>query len=183
MLDAPTPPGATQRLLYAGQRVSVYGLDVPTRAGGVVRRELVTHPGSVVILPALGDGRLCLIKNWRYSANEALLELPAGTLEPDEPTLPAAQRELAEETGYTARDWTLLTEFWVSPGVYGEKMWLYLARGLTPGPTHLDDTEDIETVLLPGDEAVRLALRGSVRDAKTLIGLLLWDHLRHEPPH
>jgi len=172
---------ATRQLLYAGQRVSVYGVDVPTRTGALVRRELVTHPGSVVVLPLLDDGQICLIQNWRYSAGEALLELPAGTLEPGEPTLPAARRELAEETGYTAADWKLLTEFWVSPGVYGERMWLYLARGLTPGQTCLDDTEDIATILLPGAEAVRLALRGLIRDAKTILGLLLWDRLRHEP--
>src|SRR5688572_17512153 len=94
--------------------VSVYGVDVPTRTGGFVRRELVTHPGSVVIVPVLDDGWVCLIKNWRYSANQHLLELPAGTLEAGEPALTAARRELEEETGYSADHWEPMTNFWVS---------------------------------------------------------------------
>jgi ADP-ribose pyrophosphatase len=169
-------------LLYPGHRISVYGVDVPTRTGGTTRRELILHPGSVVILPILNDGHVCLIKNWRYAAGETLLELPAGTLERDEAILPAAQRELKEETGYAATDWRFLATFWVSPGVLTEKMSLFLAQDLTPGDVALDETEQIENVLLPFEAAVRLALRGSIRDAKTILGLLLWDRLRHEPP-
>jgi len=109
-----------------------------------------------------------------------LWELPPGTLERGEQTLPAAARELQEETGYTAKSWRLLTEFWVSPGVYGEKMWLYLAQELTPGTQHLDATEQIEIEVVSWDQAVQMALQGIIQDAKTLCGILLWDRLRHE---
>lgn len=167
-------------LIHAGTRISLYHVEVPTSQGGSETKEFVSHPGAVVILPVLDDGSVCLIKNWRYSAGKVLWELPAGTLEPGEPTLPAALRELKEETGYTASHCRLLSEFWVSPGVYGEKMWLYLAQGLQAGSQHLDATEQIEPVVVPWAEAMQLALQGTIQDAKTLVGLLLWDRLRHE---
>ena len=175
-------PGRThvKELLHRGERINLYQIEVPGRNGSLVKKDLVEHPGAVVILPLQEDGQVCLIRNWRYSAGEALWELPAGTLEFGEPTLPAAQRELQEETGYQAERWRLLTEFWVSPGVYGEKMWLYVAQGLTAGTQHLDDTEQIEPVLLPWQEAMQMVLQGTIQDAKTLVGLLLWDRLRHE---
>lgn len=169
-----------KELIHQGQRVSMYHIEVPTVSGGTEVKEYVSHPGAVVILPMLDDGSVCLIKNWRYSAGKVLWELPAGTLEPGEPPEPAARRELQEETGYMAHECRLLHEFWASPGVYGEKMWLYLAQGLTQGPQQLDPTEQIEPVVLPWAEAVQMALQGTIQDAKTLIGILLWDRVRHE---
>jgi ADP-ribose pyrophosphatase len=169
-----------RELLYDGERVQLYRVRVQKPTGGFAEKEFIAHPGAAVILPIVNDGRVCLIKNWRYSAGQTLLELPAGTLGKNEDPLVAAQRELTEETGYTAKSWKILTEFWVAPGVYGEKMWLYLARDLTPGQQRLDDTEQIEVALLPWDQAVSLALRGQIQDAKTILGLLLWDRLRHE---
>lgn len=176
-------PTSHKRLVHQGQRISLYHVEVPGRDGSSVTKELVEHPGAVVILPLLDDGRVCLIRNWRYSAGTALWELPAGTLEPGEPTLPAAQRELEEETGYRAKSWKLVHEFWASPGVYGEKMWLYAAQGLEPGSQQLDDTEQIEPMLIPWQEAVQMALQGTIQDAKTLLGILMWDRLRNEATH
>lgn len=159
-------PEIKREILYDGERIQLFHIHIRGRAGEVVKKEFVAHPGAVVILPVLTDDRICLIKNYRYSAQRELLELPAGTLEPGEDRLSAAQRELAEETGYTAKTWKLLTEFWVSPGVYGEKMWLYLARDLTPGKQKLDETEQIEVVPTPWPEALRVALQGQIQDAK-----------------
>lgn len=169
-----------KQLIHQGRRVALYHVEVPACDGQPQLKEFVAHPGAVVILPILDQDRVCLIRNWRYSAGTALWELPAGTLEPGEQTLPAAQRELQEETGYQADHWRLLSEFWVSPGVYGEKMWLYLASGLHHGQQQLDATEKIEPVVFSWQEAIQMALQGSIQDAKTLIGLLLWDRLRHE---
>lgn len=171
----------SKQLIHQGTRVSLYHVKVPKHGGGQETKEYVAHPGSVVILPVFEDGRVCLIKNWRYSAGTMLWELPAGTLEVDEPTLPAARRELQEETGYQAGRWRLLSEFWVSPGVYGEKMWLYLAGELTAGPQRLDETEQIEVAPVEWETAIQMALQGTIQDAKTILGLLLWDRLRHDP--
>ena len=96
------PPQEKSELIYGGERIQLYRVAVPTQTGGTAYKEFVAHPGAAVILPLLDDGSVCLIKNWRYSAQVKLLELPAGTLTKDEDPLPAAQRELAEETGYTA---------------------------------------------------------------------------------
>lgn len=169
-----------RQLIHHGQRIDLYHVEVPSRKGGTENKEFVDHPGAVVILPLLADGSVCLIKNWRYSADSTLWELPAGTLERGEQTLPAAQRELQEETGYAAQSWRLLTEFWVSPGVYGEKMWLYLAQELSASEQHLDPTEQIQTEVVAWDKAVQMALHGTIQDAKTICGILLWDRLRHE---
>jgi ADP-ribose pyrophosphatase len=175
----PAFPEIKRELLYKGERVQLFHIHIRGRNGEIVKKEFVAHPGAVVILPLLGEDKVCLIKNYRYSAQRELLELPAGTLEPGEERLLAAQRELAEETGYSAKTWKFLTEFWVSPGVYGEKMWLYLARDLISGRQQLDETEQIETFPVSWAEAQRLALQGQIQDAKTLIGLFLWERLRN----
>lgn len=169
-----------RELIYHGQRIDLYHVAVSSRKGGTENKEFIDHPGAVVILPVLADGSVCLIKNWRYSADTILWELPAGTLERGEQTLFAAQRELQEETGFTAQSWQLLAQFWVSPGVYGEKMWLYLARDLTSGKQTLDATEQIEPEIVKWDKAIQMALQGIIQDAKTLCGILLWDRMRHE---
>ncbi len=178
MNSSSSPQG--RKLIHHGSRIDLYQVPVTSSLGKTEFKEYVDHPGAVVILPVLKDGSVCLIRNWRYSAQSELWELPAGTLERGEPTLEAARRELQEETGYQAEQWRLLSEFWVSPGVYGEKMWLYLAQELTPGMQQLDDTEQIVPVIVPWEDAVEMALRGAIQDAKTMCGLLLWDRLRHE---
>lgn len=148
----------SRQLVHQGERIALYHVELPAGNGKTQIKEFVAHPGAVVILPVVSEDHVCLIRNWRYSAGKTLWELPAGTLEPGEKTLTAAQRELEEETGYHAEDWRLLSEFWVSPGVYSEKMWLYVAQGLTPGPQQLDATERIEPVVMPWSQAIQMAL-------------------------
>jgi len=152
-------------------------------AGQLHVRDTVRHPGAVTIVPVFDDGRVCLIRNFRLSVGATLVELPAGTLEPGEPPLVTAHRELEEETGYRAREIEPLAEFWMSPGILDERMYLYVARGLTPGETHLDAGEEIETLVVGWDEALEMIDRGTIQDAKSIAGLLAYDRrLRRGQP-
>ncbi len=141
-------------------------------------RQIIRHPGAVVILPRRDDGHVVLIRNYRPAVDRWVIELPAGTLEPGEDPVAAAHRELAEETGYRARSMDLLASFLSSPGILDERMHLYLATGLEPGETDLQDDERIEPLVLPWEEAVVMARDRRIEDAKTLIGLLYCDLFR-----
>ena len=151
-----------------------------TADGALHAREIVQHPGSVVILPMVDADRVCLIRNERVAVHGTLIELPAGTLEPDEDATLAAGRELAEETGYRAGSIERLTSFYVSPGILNERMYLFLATQLTEGPTALEAGEEIEKLVVTWDEALKMVETGTIQDAKTLIGLLLCDRLRRK---
>ncbi len=136
-------------------------------------REVIRHPGAVLIVPVFDDGRVLMIRQHRYAPGCELLELPAGTLDhAGESLVDAARRELAEETGYSAREWRLLTSFYTTPGFTDELIHCFLATGLAPGATgEPDEDEQIEPVLLPLAEARAMARRGEIRDAKTMVGL------------
>src|SRR5207302_8271202 len=114
----------------------------------------------------------------RLAVGETLWEIPAGTLEEGEAPETAAVRELREETGYQAAHWRKLAEFFPSPGVLSERMHLFLARDLTPGPLRLQPDEELEPKIVAWSDALRWALDGTIRDAKTLVALLLWDRIR-----
>jgi ADP-ribose pyrophosphatase len=148
--------------------------------GRVHRHEVIEHPGSVVILPMVAADRVCLIKNFRIAVGRTLLELPAGTIENQDDPAETARRELIEETGYRAGKWEKLAEFFVSPGILRERMHLYLATELQVGPTALESGEEIQSKVVSWDEAMRLVETGAVQDAKTLIGLLMYDRLGRE---
>ncbi len=147
-------------------------------------RDVVLHPGAVTIVAVLSDRRLLLVRQYRHPSGEVLLELPAGTLDTlddgsvEEP-LPAAQRELHEETGYLGGSWRKLAEFFTAPGFASELMHMYLATDVTldsayEGP-HEDERLKLES--LPFEEALSMAEDGRIRDAKTLVGLYLVDRL------
>src|SRR5437764_3983068 len=125
------------RVGFRGKKIDLAVETTALPGGADLGREVVLHPGAVVILPLPDDGHVCLLRNYRFSVAETLLELPAGTLEPPETPEAAAARELAEETGYQARSWRKLAEFYASPGVMTERMYLFAARDLTPGPQQL----------------------------------------------
>src|SRR5882672_6633470 len=137
------------------------------------RRDVVHHPGSAVILPAFNDGTIAFVRQYRHPAVRYLLELPAGTLNDQEPPEAGAARELEEELGLVAGRMEKLSEFFVSPGFCEEKMWLYLATDLTETQQRLEDDELIEVVRLPIDRALQMITDGEIEDAKTIIGLLL----------
>jgi ADP-ribose pyrophosphatase len=138
-------------------------------------KETIQHPGAVTILPFVDESHVCLIRNRRVAVNQTLVELPAGTLEPNEDPAVTAARELIEETGYRAARVEKLTEFFMSPGILNERMHVYTAHGLTAGPMALEAGEQIETLVVSWDEAMRMALDGTIQDAKTLVSLLYWD--------
>lgn len=159
-------------VIHRGRAVTLT-LETLLEPGGVrARREVVYHPGSVVMIPCFPDGGVLLLRQYRHAAKQALWELPAGTLEPGEPPRRAAQRELAEETGYRAKYLKLVYEFFPSPGILSEKMRLFLARGLTPSRAEADADERIRVRRFSRRELARMIRGGQIHDAKTLVGLL-----------
>jgi ADP-ribose pyrophosphatase len=147
---------------------------VTGRSGKPLERYVVIHPGAVAVLPILDDGRFVLIKQYRVAVDEPLIEIPAGTLEPNEEPQVTAHRELIEETGYTAGVLTPTLQFYTSPGMLKEPMHLFVAEKLTAGPTAMEDGEQIETLLVEPEKAMKMIATGEIQDAKTIIALLWW---------
>jgi ADP-ribose pyrophosphatase len=147
-------------------------------------RDVVIHPGAVAMVGLLADRRVLLVRQYRHPTGEILMEIPAGTLDMmddgsvEEP-LPAAKRELWEETGYRAGSWRLLSTFWTAPGFASELMHLYLATDLEKDPDYDGPEEDerLRVVEMDFDEALAQAADGTLRDAKSLIGLFMTDRL------
>jgi ADP-ribose pyrophosphatase len=167
-----------REIIHRGQKIQV-AVDTSTGPNGeVIRRDMIFHPGAVVILPVVDADHICLLRNYRFVIGETLWELPAGTLEPGEPQEKAAARELLEETGYTAAKWRSLGYFYASPGVLDEKLNLFVAEELTPGLARPEADEQLEPKIVAWSEALIMALDGSIKDAKTVTGILLWDRLR-----
>jgi ADP-ribose pyrophosphatase len=164
-------------VLFQGRRFRVERAVQVTPDGVEHVREVVRHPGAVVILPLLDDGRLCFVRNYRVAVGQTLIELPAGTLEPGEDPAQTALRELAEETGYRAGKIEHVLTFCMSPGILDEQMHLYVARQLQPGPMALEAGEDIQPLLCTWDASFEMMRRGEIRDAKTLVGLLYYRTL------
>lgn len=142
--------------------------------GRVVTRDVVVHPGAVVVIGLTADGRIPFVRQYRHAAGEDMLELVAGTLEPGEDPAETAHRELQEEAGYKAARMTKLAEFYTAPGFCSELMHLYLAEDLEPSKLPADDDEEIEVELLTPEEAMNAARTGLLRDAKSLAGVLLY---------
>ncbi len=140
--------------------------------GSLHRRQIVRHPGAVTILPMVDDERVCLIRNYRVSVDETLIELPAGTREPDESSEATAHRELIEETGYKAGQLTLLHQFFLSPGILDERMVLFLATDLCEVGTNREIGEEIENLVVPFADAIDMIQDGRIQDAKTIVGIL-----------
>jgi ADP-ribose pyrophosphatase len=131
----------------------------------------------VVILPILDREHVVLLRNHRFVIDETLWEVPAGTREPDEPLEECARRELLEETGYQAARWRSLGFLYASPGVLDEKLHLFVAEELTPGPASPEPDEQLEPVTVRLDDAIRMCLSGEIKDAKTVTSLLLWERM------
>lgn len=148
--------------------------------GGIeTRRDIVHHSGSVVILAVDESGsapRVLLERQYRHAAQSYLWELPAGRIDAGEKALPAAKRELLEETGYTAENWRSILKFYASPGFVAETMEVFLATGLRPGKAQPEADEMIRKRLVELEAAVRMVLKGGIRDAKTISSVLWLDH-------
>jgi ADP-ribose pyrophosphatase len=160
------------KLIYAG-RVVQLKVDRVIEPGGVeVDREVVCHSGSVVVLPRLSDGRVLLVRQFRYPAGRWLWELTAGGIEPGEKPRQAAQRELREETGYRARTFRPLFDFFSSPGFLNERMHLLEARGLTRCQAQPEADERIRSGWFTPAQLRKMLRTGQIEDAKTLVGLM-----------
>ena len=171
-----------REVIHRGRKIQVV-LDTSAGPDGqVIRRDMIMHPGAVVILPVVDDAHICLLRNFRFVVSDTLWEVPAGTVEPGEPLEDCARRELLEETGYTAKKWRSLGYIYASPGVLDEKLHLFVAEELTPGPAKPEPDEQLEPVTVPLADAIRMCLDGTIRDAKTVTSLLLWERLLGERP-
>lgn len=141
-------------------------------------REVIRHSGSVVVLAVDDSGlepRVLLERQYRYAAQDYMLELPAGRIDPGEDPLAAGKRELLEETGYAANRWKRALFFYPSPGFLEETMTVFLARGLKAGKAQPEDDERIEYELVPLPQVVKLILSGQIRDGKTIAGVLWYQ--------
>ncbi len=165
----------SRRIVYRGPVFWVTSERVIEPSGVRVLREIVRHTGSVVVLATAAGPREPLVlleRQYRHAADSYLFELPAGRIDKGEKALHAAQRELLEETGYTASHWKQILKFYASPGFVAEPMTLFWARGLKAGPAQPEADEVIEQHLVPLSKAVRMVVRGTIRDAKTISGVL-----------
>lgn len=147
-----------------------------------VRRDLVRHPGSVVVLAVDETGRepkILLERQFRYAAGEYLWELPAGSMDPGESALVGAKRELLEETGYSAKKWKLALYFWPSPGFLTETMSIFLAQDLEHGDANPEEDEVIESQLVPLSKALKMVKSGKIKDGKTIAGVLWFKQMKH----
>ena len=168
---------SSEKTLLQANRFTVVEINAP---GGP--KQVIRHPGSVVIIPLLEDNsspprqsHVCLIQNVRHGVGKTLLEFPAGTREPDEDPAITAVRELTEETGYTATTWQKLAEFYACPGISDEYMHVFLATGCTAGEPDLEADEEIENKVVPLEELRRLVGSGDIIDGKTIVSLYFLD--------
>ena len=168
----------TSTQVYRGHFLDVRRDTVRLPDGGEAAREYIVHPGAVMIVPLLDDGRLVVERQFRYPLHRAFIEFPAGKLDAGEPVLHCAVRELAEETGYRAREWARAGLLHNAIAYSDEGIEVWFARGLVAGERHLDAGEflDVSTVTL--EELEAMAASGELTDAKTLIGMLWLTHWR-----
>ncbi len=162
--------------VYSGKILKLEVDRVRLPNGHVTIREVVRHPGAVVVVPVLSDGRVVLVRQYRYPVAQVLLELPAGKLDPGEEPAACARRELGEEIGMSAARWASLGSIYTTPGFSDEILHIFLATDLRPlegvGP---DEDEFLDVTMIASDELVEMARKGQVHDAKTLAGLFLWQ--------
>jgi ADP-ribose pyrophosphatase len=158
--------------IYDGKivRLSVDRVRLPN--GGTCELELIRHQGAAAVVPVDGEGRVFLVRQYRYAAGGWLLEVPAGKIDGGEPPEECARREVEEETGWRPGTLIPMGWIWTTPGFTDERIWLYLARDLETSEASLQQDEVLTVETLPLEQAVRMALRGEIRDAKSVCSLL-----------
>ena len=164
----------SSKVLFRGRVFTLKRDRVAEPSGIVTTRELIEHPGSVVVLPVLSDGRIVLIRQYRHAAGRYLWELVAGHKEPHESVTTGVHRELLEETGYTARRIRKLLEIFPSPGLLGERMDIFLAEGLTKGKAQPEEDEKITQKIVTLREAEKWIRSGKIIDSKSISGILFY---------
>ncbi len=158
--------------VFTGVKFAVDQIELRTTDGGTTPREMVVHPGAVIVLPLTGAGEVVMIRNDRFAVGQTLWELCAGTLEADEPAIQCAKRELIEETGYEAGAIEPLCTFYTSPGFTDETMHAFVARDLTHVGQRLEPTEKIEVERLAMADVLAMVRDGRITDGKTIAALL-----------
>ena len=171
------PEAIEQRSVFEGRIFDVRVDTVLMPDGSQLTREVVAHPGAVAIVPINDDSEVILVRQYRYPAGQRLLEVPAGTLEPDESPDVTAQRELQEEIGFASRNLRALGGFYASPGFCTEFIYLYLARDLVPSKLPEDEDEDINVEPVPLSRVDQLIRHGEIQDGKSIAGLLMAQYL------
>ena len=171
----------SSKVAYKGKVFSVLSETVEEPGGGGVNtRDVIRHNGSIVILAIdeskdAKDPEIILERQYRHAAGQFLLELPAGRIEPGEAPLAAAKREMIEETGYRAKQWSHLTKYFASPGFLGESMSIYLARNIREGAANPEADEKIEVIRMRLSEVLGMIAAGKIHDGKTLIGVMFFE--------
>jgi ADP-ribose pyrophosphatase len=161
----------SSKRIYEGNVLNLRVDEVRTENGSLAGREVVEHRGATAIVPLLENGDVVLVRQYRYPIQSDLLEIPAGTLKPNESPVDCAIRELEEETGYRCKEAAKILECFVAPGYSTEKIHIYLAKGLTKTQTNMDEDENINTELVQFSEALRKIRVGEIQDAKSIVGL------------
>jgi len=183
----PASPVETEQVLssevvYQGPLFRVLHDKLIEPGGKASERDVIRHHGSVVIL-AMDAGKskkdpwIVIERQYRHAAGQYMWELPAGKLDPGEDALAGAKRELAEETGYHAKKWKPLVEYYASPGFLGERMQIFVAEGLVAGDAHPEADEQIEFRLVKLSDVLKMIDKGAILDGKTLTGVLLYKRL------
>lgn len=169
--------GIARSVVLEGNLLRVLRDDVRLPDGSSVTREYIVHPGAVMIIPMLDDGRVVLERQFRYPVGRVMIEFPAGKLDAGEPSLACAIRELKEETGYSAREWAFAGVIHPAISYSTEHIDIWFARGLIPGAQSLDQGEFLDVDAVASDALLRWCLEGRVTDAKTLAGAFLLQNV------
>ena len=160
--------------IYEGRVFGIRRDEVIEPSGARTTREVITHPGSVVVLPVLPDGRILLIQQYRHAARQYLWELVAGRVDPGETPKVAAARELIEETGYRAKRFRVFLDIFPTPGFLEERMFILLAEGLTAGEAEPEEDEKIISRAYNRKQLEEMMRSGKLRDAKSIAGILYY---------
>lgn len=161
-------------VVYEGPVFGVRRDEVLEPTGVRAVREVITHPGSVVVLPVLADGRIVLVRQYRHATRQYLWELVAGRIDEGESVKEGAARELLEETGYKAKRFTVFLDVFPTPGFLEERMYILLAEGLTAGKAQPEEDEKIEVRAYTAKQLREMLNRGKLRDAKSIAGILYY---------
>lgn len=164
----------SSQMIYEGRVFGIRRDEVIEPTGVHATREVITHPGSVVVLPVLPDKRILLIRQYRYATRQFLWELVAGRIDNNETPQRGAARELIEETGYRAKKFRVFLDVFPTPGFLEERMYILLAEGLTPGKAEPEEDERISCKAFTRKEAEQMIRRNTIRDAKSVAGLLYY---------
>ena len=168
----------SRRQGFDGRLLKVMVDTVTLPNGTQTTREIIAHPGAVCVVPVLDDGSIIFVKQYRYPVGTVMYEIPAGKLDPGEEPDVCAERELSEETGYSAKEWQRLTSIVTTPGFTDEVIHLYAARGLEKHNQHTDEDEFIDVVKLTPQQVREMVLEGDIFDSKTLSALCVLEMLK-----